>query len=243
VSDEFDQRNEAVIGRAAADDELRRLTTEWFLAASRYEYSYHFKWLGRPIIQFPQDILALQEIIWRVRPRVVVETGVARGGSLVFYASLLDLMGGDAFAVGIDIDIRPKNRSEIERHPLMKRIRLIEGSSVDPEVVQQVRNLVAGREPVMIVLDSSHTHEHVLAELRQYAPLVSRDSYLVVLDTIIERMPRAFSDGRPWGPGNSPMTAVAEFLKTTDRFEVDTEIDNKLLITVAPEGYLRCVKD
>lgn len=242
MNDDFEQHNREVIAKSAEDEGLQRATREWFDAASRWEYSYHFTWLGRPIIQFPQDIVALQEIIWNVKPSVIVETGIARGGSLIFYASMLELIGGEGIVVGVDIDIRPHNRVEIEKHPMMKRIRLIEGSSVADDVVGQVKQFIGGRGPVMVVLDSNHTHDHVLAELRQYAPLVTAGSYLVVFDTVIELLPQDFFPDRPWGRGNNAMTAVREFLAESDRFEIDREIQNKLLITVAPEGYLKCTK-
>ena len=241
--DHFEERNRQFMERQRADDELSRLTREWFAVSSRHEYAYHFKWLGRPIIQFPQDIVALQEIIWKVRPDLIVETGIARGGSLVFSASMLELLAGDGCVVGIDIDIREHNRVEIERHPFCRRIKMIQGSSVDQEIFRQVERQAEGRERVLVILDSNHTHEHVARELQLYAPLVTKDSYLIVFDTIIEDMPADFSAGRSWGKDNTPRTAVREFLKSTDRFVIDEEYNSKLLITVAPDGYLRCVKD
>lgn len=241
--DDFEERNRAFVARMGEDAALRRATREWFAAASRHEYSYHFKWLGRPIIQFPQDILAVQEIIWEVKPDLIVETGIARGGSLIFSASMLELIGTDGLVVGVDIDIREHNRAEIERHPMAKRIRMIEGSSVAAETFRRVEQFAEGKRCVMVMLDSNHTHEHVLKEMELYSPLVAKGSYLIVFDTVIEEMPPEFSDGRPWSPGDSPQTAVREFLRRSDRFEIDPEYDNKLLITVAPGGYLRCVKD
>ena len=242
MDDNFNEHNSGVIEQSATDEQLQRVTRDWFDAASRWEYSYHFTWLGRPIIQFPQDIVAMQEIIWQIKPRVIVETGIARGGSLIFYASMLELIGGDGIVIGVDVDIRAHNRVEIEKHPMMKRIRLIEGSSIAESIVTQVRDFIANRAPVLVVLDSNHTHDHVLAELRQYAPMVTAGSYLVVFDTVIELMPPDFFPNRPWGRGNNAMTAVREYLKESDRFEIDRTIQNKLLITVAPEGYLKCTK-
>jgi len=241
--DNFEERNREFIAREGGDEELSQLTRDWFAASSKHEYAYHFKWLGRPIIQFPQDIVALQEIIWKVRPNLIIETGIARGGSLIFSASILELLGGDGRVVGVDIDIREHNRIEIEQHQLYPRIKMIQGSSVDPEIFPQVKREAEGREPVLVILDSNHTHEHVARELQLYAPLVTKGSYLIVFDTIIEDMPPDFSAGRPWGKNNNPKTAVREFLASTDRFKVDEEYNSKLLITVAPEGYLRCVKD
>jgi cephalosporin hydroxylase len=222
---------------------LKEQSLDWVCATAPHKYTYNFRWLGRPIIQFPQDIVAMQELIWSVRPDLILETGIAHGGSLVFYASMLELLGGDGWVLGIDIDIRAHNREAIESHPMAKRIRMIEGSSIDDATVAQARRLAEGRERVMVVLDSNHTHDHVLAELRKYAPFVTRGSYLVVFDTIVESMPKSHFPDRPWGPGDNPWTAVQAFLKETDRFEVDRSIPDKLLITVAPDGFLRCVKD
>jgi cephalosporin hydroxylase len=243
LSEEFNRRNIEFIRKMASCRSLHEVTREWFIASSQYEYSYHFSWLGRPIIQFPQDVLAMQEIIWSVKPDLIIETGIARGGSLIFYASLLELIGEGGIVVGIDIDIREDNRREIERHPLFKRIRMIQGSSIDPAVVAEVSSLAKGREKILVALDSNHTHDHVLSEMKYYSPFVTQSSYLVVFDTIIEDMPEDFSFNRSWGKGNNPATAVREFLKANDRFVADQEIDNKLLITVAPGGYLKCVKD
>lgn len=242
MSDNFEARNDAFIHQMASDQALSDLTRQWFNASSKYEYSYHFTWLGRPIIQFPQDIVALQEIIWKVKPDLIIETGIARGGSIVFSASLLELLGGDRIVVGIDIDIRAHNRVEIEKHPLFKRIRMIEGSSIDPKVVQQAKEFARGRHSVLVILDSNHTHDHVRAEMSLYSSLVTKGSYLIVFDTSIEDMPEDFFRDRPWGKGNNPKTAVNEFLGTTDRFQIDTEIENKLLITEARSGYLKCMK-
>jgi cephalosporin hydroxylase len=241
-SEEFERRNREFVGRMAADDSLRRQTRGWLEAATRYEYSYHFTWLGRPIIQFPQDIVATQEIIWRVRPDLIVETGIARGGSLIFSASMLELLGGDGLVVGVDVDIREHNRVEIERHPLSKRIRMVEGSSVDESVVRRVAAHAEGRPTVLVMLDSNHTHEHVLRELELYSPLVTPGSYLIVYDTVVEQMPEGTYPDRPWGRGNNPLTAVREFLSRNPDFEVDQEVEDKTLITVAPGGYLRRVR-
>ncbi|HVW00182.1 MAG TPA: CmcI family methyltransferase, partial [Planctomycetaceae bacterium] len=167
----------------------------------------------------------------------------AHGGSLIYYASLLELLGGDGRVVGVDIDIRAHNRAEIDAHPMRKRIDLVQGSSIDPATADQVKALAAGREPVLVILDSNHTHAHVLEELKLYSPLVKKGSYLVVFDTIIEDMPEDFFTDRPWGKGDNPKTAVWEFLKQNDRFEIDSDIEHKLLLTVAPDGWLRCIKD
>ena len=247
-TEEFNERNRTFVRRMAGDETLRDLTGEWLNAATRYEYSYHFTWLGRPIIQFPQDIVATQEIIWRVRPDLIIETGIARGGSLIFSASMLELLGGDGLVVGVDVDIREHNRIEIERHPLSKRIRMIQGSSVDESVIGQVKSYVEGRAElparsrVLVMLDSNHTHDHVLSELKLYSPFVTPESYLIVYDTIVEQMPDDMYPNRPWRRGDNPLTAVKEFLAQNNDFEVDREVEEKLLITVAPGGYLRRIK-
>jgi cephalosporin hydroxylase len=223
-------------------DNLQELTNQWFVESCKYKYSYNFSWMGRPIIQFPQDIMAMQEIIWQVKPDLIVETGIAHGGSLIFYASMLELIG-EGQVLGIDVDIRQHNRVEIEQHPMFKRITMIEGSSIDEEIAKQVYDLAKGKSRILLVLDSNHTHDHVLKELELYSPLVTKDSYLVVFDTVVEDMPEDFFPDRPWGKGNNPKTAVWEFLKTNKRFKVDKDIEAKLLITVAPDGYLKCLED
>jgi len=222
---------------------LQGLSNIWVRETSRYKYVYNFSWLGRPIIQLPQDVMAMQEIIWQVKPQLIIEAGIAHGGSLILYASLLELISGEGMVLGVDIEIRAHNRVAIENHPMSKRIRMIEGSSASEEVISQVRQIARGKAPVMVVLDSNHTHHHVLEELNLYAPLVTAGSYLVVFDTLIEDMPDDLFADRPWGKGNNPKTAVWEFLKTTDRFVIDKEIESKLLITAAPDGYLKCVKE
>ncbi|MBS0202987.1 MAG: cephalosporin hydroxylase family protein [Planctomycetes bacterium] len=238
-----DPKDSEQIARMGADPELRKQTRSWFNKTCDYRYSYNFKWLGRPIIQYPQDILALQEIFWNVRPRAIVETGIAHGGSLILSASLLEMIGGNGVVIGVDIDIRPHNRAAIEEHPLAHRIRMIQGSSIDEGIVAQVRELVADRGPVLVILDSNHTHEHVARELALYSPLVQAGSYLIVFDTVVEFMDDAAFPDRPWGVGNNPYTAVQEFLKGNPRFHLDQEIEDKLLITVAPGGWLKCVAD
>ena len=241
--DGFEARNKENIGKMGQDERLRESGWNLIVDSLDYEYSYHFKCLGRPIIQYPQDIVAIQEIIWSVKPDLIIETGIAHGGSLIFNASMLELLGGNGQVLGIDIDIREHNRLEIEKHPMFKRITMIEGSSIDDAVVEQVYNFAKGKERILVILDSNHTHKHVLREMELYSPLVKKGSYLVVFDTVVEDMPDELCQDRPWGKGNNPKTAVWEFLKTNDRFEIDKEIENKLLITVAPDGYLKCVKD
>lgn len=238
----FETEKRQNIEALEADAELRQLALDFMRATGKHRYTYNFTWLGLPIIQFPQDLQAIQEIIWSVKPDVIIETGVAHGGGLIFYASMLELLGGDGQVVGVDIDIRAYNRTRIESHPQAGRIQMLQGSSVDEEIVCRVSGLARGKK-TLVVLDSNHTHEHVLSELRLYSPLVSYGSYVVVFDTTIEDQPEGFFKDRPWSKTNNPKTAVREFLRTNNRFVIDKEIEGKLLITVARDGYLRCVKD
>lgn len=234
---EFNQLVADNIDGLRGDRDLKHASNRWVLQTLPHRYSYNFRWMGRPIIQYPQDMIAMQEIIWDIRPDLIVETGVAHGGSLIYYASLCELMGHGE-VLGIDIDIRAHNREAIESHRVAHRIRLLQGSSTDGAIVAQVRQLAAGKR-VIVVLDSNHTHEHVLAELEAYAPLVSVGSYCVVFDTIVEDLPAGLYPDRPWDVGNNPKTAVHEYLRRDDRFEIDRDIEAKIQITVAPDGYLR----
>jgi cephalosporin hydroxylase len=240
--EQFEAEKRENIERQGSDSALVQASRDWMIRTAPYKYTYNFTWMGRPILQFPQDLVVLQEIIWSTKPDLIIETGIAHGGSLVFDASMLELLGGDGYVLGIDIDIRAHNRSAIEAHPMARRIRMIEGSSVDPEVVRQVADHAAGKASVMVILDSNHTHEHVLAELQLYAPLVSAGNYCVVFDTSVEDAPDELFRDRPWGKGNNPKTAVWEFLRQNDAFEIDRSMENKALITVAPDGFLRRVK-
>jgi cephalosporin hydroxylase len=238
---------EALKARSAAammnDNDLQRAALEVIVAADRYRYGLQWTWLGLPILQIPQDILALQEVVWKKRPQLIIETGVARGGSLALFASLLELLG-EGKVIGVDIDIRAHNKSAIETHPMAHRIEMVEGSSVDEGVVERIRAQVRRGQRVMVVLDSNHSHAHVLAELRAYAPLVTLDQYLVVADTIVQFIgDLGYRGDRPWGVGDNPMTALDAYLTECDRFEVDAAIDAKLLFSACPRGYLRCVKD
>lgn len=230
------------------DHEIQSKSIEWLNEVSPHKYAYNFAWLGRPLIQFPQDIVAMQELIFRVQPDIIVETGIAHGGSLILYASLLELnaiCGGpsDARILGIDIDIRSHNRAEIEAHPMFRRIDLLEGSSIDNSTIDQVKHACYGKQRVMVVLDSNHTHDHVIKELEAYAPLVTKGSYCVVFDTVVEDMPAGSFPDRPWDIGDNPKTAVWEYLKTHAEFEIDKSIPHKLLITVAPDGFLKRISE
>lgn len=221
---------------------LQKAAADFNTASNSAQYSYNFSWMGRPIIQYPQDMVAMQELIWQIKPDLIIETGIAHGGSLIYYASLLELIGHGE-VLGIDIDIREHNRAEIENHPMKKRISMIQGSAIDVKTIAQVAEIANNKSKVMVCLDSNHTHEHVLAELELYAPFVTQDSYLVVFDTIVEHLPQGyFKHERPWGIGNNPLTAVHEFLSQNNQFEIDKSIDNKLLISVAPSGYLKRIR-
>lgn len=246
-SEEFRKQVRDNVAGLAEDRDVQRLSRIWSRETNRNRYTYNFSWLGRPIIQYPQDIVAMQEILYLIQPDLVIETGIAHGGSLIFYASLLELnaaCGGpqNAHVLGIDIEIRPHNRAAIEQHPMARRISMLEGSSVAPEVVGRVREFARDRVRVLVCLDSGHTHAHVLAELHAYAPLTSVGSYCVVFDTLIEDMPAEMFADRPWAPGNNPKTAVHEYLARHPEFEIDRSIPDKLLITVAPDGYLKRVR-
>jgi cephalosporin hydroxylase len=235
----FLNERKARIAANKIDKQLEEGTSEFMKEIVRTNYIYNFSWLGRPVIQIPQDLFAMQEIIWATKPDFIIETGIAHGGSLVFQASMLELIGKGK-VIGIDIDIRQHNRIEIENHPLYHRIEMIEGSSVSNDVVDQMRSIVDGAKSIMVTLDSHHTHDHVLKELELYTPFVSKGNYCIVFDTAVEDLARDFpATDRPWGPGNNPKTAVWEFLKTNDHFEIDKDIEAKILITAAPDGYLK----
>jgi cephalosporin hydroxylase len=252
----FLQERQERVANYGLDKAWQELSSRWLHRAFEHRYMYNFGWLGRPIIQMPNDMVVLQELIWQIKPDLIVETGIAHGGSLIFSASMLALLdmcdaidAGEKIdpkisrrkVLGIDIDIRAHNRAAIEVHPMASRIQMIHGSSIAPEIVEQVRALAANYSRVLVCLDSNHTHEHVLAELHAYAPLTGKGSYCVVFDTIVEDLPKEMFPDRPWGPGNNPKTAVWEFLKTHSEFEIDKSIQNKLLITVVPDGYLKRV--
>lgn len=240
---QFKQERAADVAAMGRDEELKKKSLDWMLHADKYKYTYNFTWLGRPIIKFPSDIVATQQIIWDVRPDLIIETGIAHGGSLILSASLLELIGGDGKVLGIDVDIRAHNRKEIEAHPMMKRIEMIEGSSVADDVIARVKTAAAKAKCVMVFLDSLHTHDHVLKELELYAPLVTKGSYLVLPDTFIEYFPKGYyAHNRPWDVGNNPMTALRSFMEKNKDFEIDQALCDKLMITEAFDGYLRRVR-
>ena len=266
ASREFELEKARNIRKLGSDTALKALSLHWNIETSRHKYTYNFTSLGRPIIQFPQDMVALQEIIWDIRPDLIIETGIAHGGSLILSASMLALLdycdavqAGQALdpsatrrrVLGIDIDIRAHNRAAIQAHPMSHRIEMIQGSSIDPDIVARVHAAARGHERVLVILDSNHTHEHVLAELEAYAPLVTPGSYCIVFDTVVEDLPEGMFPERPWDKGNNPKTAVWEYRRRLGEegrtaadggglvLDIDRDIEAKLLITVAPDGYLR----
>jgi len=227
----------------AADKDLKRGALDVLVRADRYRWIHQTTWMGEPVLNLPQDMFALQEIIFKTRPKYVVEIGVAWGGSLLFYATLLEMLGGEK-AIGVDLFIPDDLRQRLMSHGrLSERLSLVNGSSIEQDTFQQVRSLLGNSREVMIFLDSFHTHEHVLQELRLYSPLVGKGQYLVCGDTIVDDIPAQEHRQRPWGPGNNPKTAVNAFLKENNRFQVDQEIENKLLFTCNPGGFLKCVRD
>ncbi|MFC5526635.1 cephalosporin hydroxylase family protein [Rhodanobacter ginsengisoli] len=266
--EEFERERRKNIANLGQDQVLKDRAFQWFQHSLQHKYSYNFSSLGRPIIQYPQDMVAMQELVWQVRPDLIIETGIAHGGSLILNASMLALLdycdaveSGQTLdpkatrrrVLGIDIDIRAHNRAAIEAHPMSHRIDMIQGSSIAPDVIAQVHRLAKDHQRILVILDSNHTHDHVLAELEAYAPLTSPGSYCIVFDTVVEDLPDAMFPNRPWGKGNNPKTAVWEYLRRLKEenrsaaddaplaFEVDSALECKLLITVAPNGYLRRV--
>lgn len=235
---EFKDEKKARIASYANNKELQNASKDFLISSNREQYSYNFTWMGRPIIQYPQDMLAMQELIWEIQPDLIIETGIAHGGSLIFYASIMELIGKGK-VLGIDIDIREHNRKEIEQHPMFKRIEMIQGSSVSEETYAQVKSHAENAKTIMVCLDSNHTHDHVLKELELYAPFTSVNSYCVVFDTVVELLPDDMFPNRPWSVGDNPMTAMETYLKDHPEFEIDHQIDNKLLVSVAPKGYLK----
>ena len=241
----FEKRNKRFVDSMSKDPIVKKLSDKWLIACHKYEYSYHFTWLGLPIIQYPQDIIAIQEIIWKVKPDLVIETGIARGGSLLLSASILELIGHGT-VLGIDVDIREFNKKNIKKSHLIKRISMIQGSSTDKKVVNQVKKFAKGKKRILIFLDSAHNFKHVLKELKSYSSLVKRGSYIVVFDTVAENFPTNWfkknGTDRSLNKTNNPKTAVHKFLKLNNRFKIDKAFQRKLLITSAPDGFLKCVK-
>ncbi|WP_037492589.1 cephalosporin hydroxylase family protein [Sneathiella glossodoripedis] len=264
----FRQEVVDTVSSYADEKEWRDLTHEWTKHALSKRYVYNFSSFGRPIIQFPTDMVAFQEIVWEVKPDLIIETGIAHGGSLIQSAALmanldyceavqsnsvLDPSKSNRKVLGIDIDIRKHNRQEIEAHPFSHLIQMIEGSSVDSDIISEVRSVASEYQKILVCLDSNHTHEHVYEELKAYAPLTSKDSYCIVFDTVVEDMPDDFYPDRPWGPANSPKSAVYQYLDELEQsahlgadgekllFENNQMIEDKLFFTVNPNGFLKRV--
>jgi cephalosporin hydroxylase len=250
------ERSQQIAGYSRDADFIAQ-SQAWLEASMRRRYVYNYDWMGRPIIQYPQDMVAMQELVWARRPDLIIETGIAHGGSLILSASLLAMLdycdavqagtGLDPKAskrkvLGLDIDIRPHNRDAIESHPLAHKIDMIQGSSISSEVIAQVQAYASGYQRVMVCLDSNHTNEHVLAELRAYAPLTTLGCYCVVFDTFVEDMPADLFPDRPWAPGDNPKTAVHTYVKEQQGFEIDASIPHKLQVTVAPDGFLKRIR-
>lgn len=226
------------------DDEiLREKSLDWMLHADKYKYTYNFTWMGRPIIKFPNDMVVQQELMWMLKPDLVIESGIAHGGSLIFTGSMMEMMGIDGKVVGIDIDIREHNRTAIEKHPMSKRITMYEGDSVAPDMVEKVRAHTEGKKCVMVILDSLHSHEHVYKELLAYAEMTTVGSYCILPDTFIEFFPKGYySDNRPWDVGDNPYTAMKQYLDETDLFEIDRSLTAKAMITETIDGYLKRIR-
>ena len=237
----FDERNADIV-RMGADQELRQKSIDWMIHADRYRYTYNYTWMGRPIIKFPNDMVIQQELMWELKPDLVIETGIAHGGSIIFTASMMEMMGIDGEVVGVDIDIRPHNRTEIEAHPMMKRITMYEGDSVSGVMVEKVKAHAMGKKCVMVILDSLHSHDHVYKELLAYALMTTLGSYCVLPDTFIEFFPKGYYESRPWDVGDNPYTAMQQYLDGTDKFQIDVARTNKAMITETIDGYLKRVK-
>jgi cephalosporin hydroxylase len=250
---QFVEERKKILKAFQNSQEGNDLSREWITFAQTHKYSYQFDWMGRPIIQYPQDMVAMQELVWSIKPDLIIETGIAHGGSLIMNASFLALLelaeaieSGEMIdpakpkrkVLGIDIDIREHNKKAIENHPMSNRIDMIQGSSIAPEIIEQVKQYAQEFNTILICLDSNHTHEHVLAELEAYAPLTSIGSYCVVFDTAVEDMPEEMFLDRPWGPGDNPKTAVWKYLESHNEFKIDKNIEGKLLLTMASDGYL-----
>lgn len=243
IIEQYQQQSMQYQKEIRRNDPFHEITREWVDRSLKLRYPYNFTWMGRPIIQYPQDIIAMQELIWAVKPDLIIETGIAHGGGLVFYASMLELLGGDGQVLGIEQHIFPEIRAELESHRMFRRITMFEGNSISKEMAEKVSEFASRKKRVMVALDSNHTHEHVLAELELYSPLVTKDSYLVVFDTVVNEVDESLYTDRPWGANSNPRTAVRAFLEKNSRFEIDESISGKLQITSCPGGFLKCIAE
>lgn len=237
----FEVEKNQEIRRALADPELLRKGREFLIHSDRYKYGYYWTWMGLPIIQMPEDIALTQEIMWDTKPDFVIEAGIAWGGSLALYAAFQELQGFGK-VIGIDVTIPDHNREAILSTPVSHRISLIEGSSSDPEIFETISSQIPTGSNVLLVLDSNHSHEHVLAELKLWSPLLRKGNFIIVSDTIVEVIPEQKHRPRPWGPGNNPMTGMKEFLKSNDRFTSLNIYSDRAIVSFNPSGYLKCIK-
>lgn len=241
--EEFEKIRLKSAAEMAVNSELHDKALEVLVEADHYNWVHQANWFGEPCLQLPQDLFALQEIIFETRPRFVIESGVAWGGSLLFYSTLMQVLGGERI-IGIDIFIPPDLKQRLTAFgSLSDRITLIEGSSIAETTVDKVKSMVGDARDILVILDSDHSHEHVLSELKAYSGFVGKGHYLVCSDTIVEDIPSQEHRPRSWGPGNNPQTALSEFLRGNDEFSIAKNIENKLLFTCNPRGYLQRVKD
>lgn len=240
--DQFEASKKQTASEQMKDAVLRKTALDFVVESDKHGYGYQWTWLGLPFIQMPQDMIVTQEVIWETKPDVIIETGIAWGGSIVFYASLLQLIGKGE-VVAVDLNLYDHVAQQVMGYPFSNRIHLYKGSSTDPSVAAKIKSHVKSGQKVMVLLDSNHTHQHVLDELRVYAPLVTKGQYLIVSDTIVEDIPSQTHRPRPWGPGDNPKTALRQYMKESNRFEVDRYMNDKLLLTFSPDGYCRCIAD
>ena len=242
----FKKQSKAEVNKQSKDKKFINISKKWLLESHRLKYTYHFNWFGIPIIQYPSDIVGVQEIIYKIKPDLIIETGIAHGGSVIFHSTILDMLSQNdkkkRKVVGIDIDIRKHNLKRIKKHYFNKNLILIEGSSIDQKVKKRVYKIAKNKKTIMVILDSNHSSKHVYEELSFYSKFVTKNSYCIVFDTIVEDLPNKFVKNRPWSKGNNPLTAVKLFLKGNKSFKIDNEIDNKLMISSAKNGFLKRIK-
>ena len=240
---EFENMRTDSAKKMSQDSSLYEDALDVFVRADRYSWIHQTNWLGEPVLNLPQDMFAIQEIIFQTKPKYIIEVGVAWGGGLLFYSTLMEVLGGEK-VIGIDVYIPEDLKERLFSHgKISDKLALINQSSTDPQTIEQIRCITGQSRDVLVLLDSFHTHEHVLKELEMYSPLVGKGQYMICGDTIVEDIPIQTHRVRPWGPGNNPKTALRQFLRENDRFEIDHEIDKKLLFTNNPDGYLKCYKD
>ena len=240
--DEFIDINLKAADAMSKDQNLQNDAKNVLIKADEHRWIHQGSWLGEPLLNLPQDMVALQDIIWRTKPDFIIEVGVAWGGGILFEAMLLDYIDGKK-VIGLDIFIPSDLRKRIMNHKkLSDRIELVEGDSTSEETIRKVKTILNGSKKVLVILDSYHTHDHVMNELKTFSQFVGKGHYLICGDTIVEHVPIQKHRPRPWGPGNNPGTAVRQFLVENDSFEIDEDLEKKLLLTCHPGGYLKAVK-